>query len=81
MPPWCRVTFFDNRHQITRTLEVQAALPLVAGEIALRWLIERDVLPEDLEPSAKIEVVRTSEHTVPLSTLMGAWNTPTTRVA
>ena len=81
MPPRCRVTFFDTRHQISRTLEVQAALPLVAAEIALKWLMERDVLPEDLEPSVRIEVVKTAEHTVPLSAIIGAWNTPTIRVA
>jgi hypothetical protein len=48
MPPRCRVTFFDNRHQIYRSLLIDSALPLVAAERALAWLAERHVLPEDL---------------------------------
>jgi hypothetical protein len=81
MPPRCRVTFFDNRHQISRTLEVQAALPLVAAEAALELLILNHIEPDDLAPSVKVEIVKTTEQTISLSTIILAGNAPKTRVA
>jgi hypothetical protein len=60
MPPRCRVTFFDNHHQLRRTLEVEAALPYAAAEIALRKLIESNIPIENLGPAVKVDVVTTT---------------------
>jgi hypothetical protein len=81
MPPHCRVTFFDNAHQIRRTLEIHAALPLVAAERALAWLMEHHVQPEDLGPSVHVEIIRTAEQTIPLSTVLRGDLVPKTKVA
>jgi hypothetical protein len=81
MPPRCRVTFFDNRHQIRRSLEVQAALPLVAAETALELLILNHIQPEDLSPFVQVEIIRTVQQTIPLAAVLRGNRAPKTRVA
>ena len=65
-PPRCRVTFFDIVHQTRRTLEIDAALPLVAAEIALKRLERNHVPIEDLAPTVKVEVITAKEVMLPL---------------
>jgi hypothetical protein len=71
MPPRCRVTFFDNRHQIRRTIEDQAGLPLVAAETALKWFIQSQIDPEDLNRKVKVEIIATTECELALDVVDG----------
>ena len=71
MPPQCRVTFFDNAHQIHRCLEVKAGLPLVAAEIAMQWLMKNHVPLEDLSNTVKVEVITTAECSLSIEAVDG----------
>lgn len=62
----CRVTFRDLEHQLCRRVEVDAESPVDAAQAALQWMLENHHWAEDFEPFAKVEVITTEEHFVPI---------------
>jgi catechol 2,3-dioxygenase-like lactoylglutathione lyase family enzyme len=57
MPVRCKVTFFDNVHEMRRSVEVLAESPARAAEMALARMIERHLLPTDFGPSVTVDVI------------------------
>ncbi len=62
-----KVSFFDVEHQLSRTLEVRAASPESAAEIALQKLLAKDKLVADFGDSIRVAEVTCTQHSLSLS--------------
>jgi hypothetical protein len=66
----CRVTFQDVPQDMKRSIEVDATSPMAAARSALRCMVEHHCPVEDFAPIVKVEVIRTTEHSLALSAVV-----------
>jgi hypothetical protein len=65
----CRVTFFDLQHCMGRSVEVRAASPMAAAEVALKRMLDRDMFLTDFGDSVRVEVITTVQYSLQLSAI------------
>jgi len=65
----CKVTFFDLKHHMCRSVVVAAQSPMLAAEAALTKMLARDFFVSDFGNSVRVEIMTSTEQSLPLGAI------------